>query len=91
VALSTSGIRVEGDSFLSACSTGSPAFSVAANKNRKQPFTVLHVTNPLYDFLRRHYPYQVKGSKLGYFLSACFTSSPVFTCIYYTAIKAAFQ
>ena len=48
------------------------------NKNRKQPFTALPVKNPVYDFLRRHYPYQVKGSKLGYFLSACFTSSPVF-------------
>ena len=32
------------------------------------------------DFLRRHYPHQVKGSKFGYFLSACFTSSPVFDC-----------
>ena len=30
------------------------------------------------DFLRRHYPHQVKGSKFGYFLSACNTSSPVF-------------
>ena len=29
-------------------------------------------------FLRRHYPHQVKGSKFDYFLSACFTSSPVF-------------
>ncbi len=32
------------------------------------------------DFLRRHYPHQVKGSKFRYFLSACFTSSPVFDC-----------
>ena len=32
------------------------------------------------DFLRRHYPHQVKGSKFGHFLSACFTSSPVFDC-----------
>ena len=30
------------------------------------------------DFLRRHYPHQVKGSKVGSFLSACITSSPVF-------------
>ena len=38
------------------------------------------------DFLRRHYPHQVKGSKFGYFLSACSTSSPVFVCwAYYTA------
>ena len=33
------------------------------------------------DFLRRHYPHQVKGSKFGYFLSACFTSSPVFISV----------
>ena len=32
------------------------------------------------DFLRRHHPHQVKGSKFGHFLSACFTSSPVFDC-----------
>ena len=25
----------------------------------------------VYDFLRRHYPYQVIGSKFDYFLSAC--------------------
>ena len=31
-----------------------------------------------HDFLRRHYPHQVKGSKFGHFLSACITSSPVF-------------
>ena len=30
------------------------------------------------DFLRRHYPHQVKGSKVDSFLSACITSSPVF-------------
>ena len=37
-----------------------------------------------HDFLRRHYPHQVKGSKFDYFLSACFTSSPVFVCwVYY--------
>jgi len=30
-----------------------------------------------YDFLRRHYPHQVKGSKFDDFLSARNTSSPV--------------
>ena len=38
------------------------------------------VKNLSYDFLRRHYPHQVKGSKFDYFLSACYTSSPVFIC-----------
>ena len=36
------------------------------------------------DFLRRHYPHQVKGSKFGYFLSARVTSSPVFCCRVYS-------
>ena len=31
----------------------------------------------LYDFLRRHYPHQVKGSKFDYFLSACL-QAPLF-------------
>ena len=30
-----------------------------------------YLLNSNYDFLRRHYPYQVKGSKFDYFLSAC--------------------
>ena len=33
-----------------------------------------------YDFLRRHYPNQVKGSKFDYFLSACSYKLP---CIYF--------
>jgi len=32
------------------------------------------------DFLRRHYPHQVKGSKFAYFLSACQHKLP---CIYF--------
>ena len=79
-ALSTSGIRVEGDSFLSACSTSSPAFSIVKQKTG-DTFWMPPVKNPSWnDFLRRHYPHQVKGSKFGYFLSACSTSSPVFVC-----------
>ena len=38
------------------------------------------VKNPC-DFLRRHYPHQVIGSKFGYFLSACINKLP---CIYFT-------
>ena len=38
------------------------------------------VKNPC-DFLRRHYPHQVIGSKLGYFLSACIYKLP---CIYFS-------
>ena len=36
------------------------------------------------DFLRRHYPHQVKGSKFEHFLSARMTSSPVFCCREYS-------
>lgn len=32
----------------------------------------------VYDFLRRHYPHQVKGSKFDYFLSACIYKLPCF-------------
>jgi len=38
------------------------------------------VKNPC-DFLRRHYPHQVIGSKFGYFLSACVYKLP---CIYFS-------
>ena len=38
------------------------------------------VKNPC-DFLRRHYPHQVIGSKFGYFLSACINKLP---CIYFS-------
>ena len=37
------------------------------------------VKNPCYDFLRRHYPHQVIGSKPDCFLSACEYKLP---CIY---------
>ena len=80
-ALSTSGIRVEGDSFLSACSTSSPAFSVVKIKTGETFCGSSCKKSLCHDFLRRHYPHQVKGSKFGYFLSACFTSSPVFISI----------
>ena len=36
--------------------------------------------NRFYDFLRRHYPHQVIGSKFVYFLSACTYKLP---CIYF--------
>ena len=36
------------------------------------------VKNRLCDFLRRHYPHQVKGSKFDYFLSACCHKLPCF-------------
>ena len=38
------------------------------------------VKNP-YDFLRRHYPHQVIGSKLTYFLSACIYKLPCISFI----------
>ena len=38
-----------------------------------------------HDFLRRHYPHQVKGSKFDYFLSACKHKLPCFYFVrYYT-------
>ena len=37
------------------------------------------------DFLRRHYPHQVIGSKFGYFLSACKHKLPcIYSVKYYT-------
>ena len=53
-------------------------------KNRRHPPDASCKNHACDDFLRRHYPHQVKGSKFDYFLSACFTSSPVFVCwVYY--------
>ena len=34
------------------------------------------------DFLRRHYPHQVKGSKFEHFLSACYIQAPLFLLYY---------
>ena len=40
-----------------------------------------------HDFLRRHYPHQVKGSKFGYFLSACIYKLPcIYLYFYYTLV-----
>ena len=77
-ALSTSGIRVEGDSFLSACQNKLPCIFSCKIKTGETGCGFSCKKSLDDDFLRRHYPHQVKGSKLGYFLSACFTSSPVF-------------
>ena len=62
-----------------------PPLQNTAKQKQETPVTVSPVKSisskyalRRYDFLRRHYPHQVKGSKFGYFLSACFTSSPVF-------------
>ena len=77
MALSISGIRVEGVSFLSARLHRLPRIlscKIKTGSNLLRYF----LQKSMSDFLRRHYPYQVKGSKFGYFLSACFTSSPVF-------------
>lgn len=41
------------------------------------------VKNRYCDFLRRHYPHQVEGSKFDYFLSACLYKLP---CFYYNDI-----
>jgi len=84
LALSKSGSRVEGHTFLSAC-LQAPHYSIA-NKNRRHPLDASCKKSLCHDFLRRHYPHQVKGSKFDYFLSACFTSSPVFVYwLYYTS------
>jgi len=39
----------------------------------------------VYDFLRRHYPHQVIGSKVIPSSQPVSTSSPVFICIHYTS------
>ena len=45
------------------------------------------VKNLYYDFLRRHYPHQVKGRSLITSSQPAFTSSPVFIFHYYTSNK----
>ena len=44
------------------------------------------VKNRPYDFLRRHYPHQVIGSKFVYFLSACKHKLPCSVWVYYSAV-----
>jgi len=79
-ALSTSGIRVEGFSFLSACYNKLPCI-FSCKQKQETPCSVPPVKSSAYHFLRRHYPHPVKGSKFTYFLSARLTSSPVFVYI----------
>lgn len=43
-----------------------------------------------YDFLRQHYPHQVKGSKFDDFLSARFTSSPTQFYIQFLIVMRAY-
>ena len=88
-ALSTSGIRVEGDSFLSACQNKLPCIFSCKIKTGGNLLDASCKKSLCHDFLRRHYPHQVKGSKFDYFLSACFTSSPVF--ISFISIHMIFQ
>ena len=86
-ALSTSGIRVEGDSFLSACQNKLPCIFCCQNKTGAT-FCGRSCKKSLHDdFLRRHYPHQVIGSKFGYFLSACQHKLP---CIYFGFIINSF-
>ena len=79
-ALSTSGIRVEGDSFLSACQNKLPCIFSCKIKTGGNLLDASCKKSLCHDFLRRHYPHQVKGSKFGYFLSACHYKLP---CIYF--------
>ena len=49
------------------------------------------VKNPC-DFLRRHYPHQVIGSKFGYFLSACTYKLPcIYSALYFTLVSVKMQ
>ena len=70
--------RVEGCTFLSARNTSSPLLNF---KTKTGGFPLdASCKNSSNDFLRRHYPHQVKGSKFTYFLSACQHKLP---CIYF--------
>ena len=61
-------------------------------KKQETPFECLLYKILIYDFLRRHYPHQVKGSKFDYILSACLHKLPCFLiCTYFTSIKEFIQ
>ena len=52
-------------------------YRLLIQKNRRKPFVVSSCKKS-YDFLRRHYPHQVKGSKVHPSSQPVNTSSPVF-------------
>ena len=78
-ALSTSGIRVEGDSFLSACQNKLPCIFSCKIKNRKHPIGMPPVKNPCvmtsYGGIIR---IRLKGRSLITSSQPANTSSPVF-------------
>ena len=77
-ALSASGIRVEGESFLSACQNKLPCIFCCQNKTGAT-FCGRSCKKSLHDdFLRRHYPHQVKGRSWMTSSQPAHTSSPVF-------------
>ena len=77
-ALSASGIRVEGDSFLSACPNKLPCMCSCKIKTG-ETFCGFSCKKSVHDdFLRRHYPHQVKGRSSITSSQPAHTSSPVF-------------
>ena len=77
-ALSASGIRVEGDSFLSACPNKLPCIFSCKIKTG-ETFCGFSCKKSVHDdFLRRHYPHQVKGRSWMTSSQPAHTSSPVF-------------
>ena len=87
-ALSASGIRVEGESFLSACQNKLPCIFSCQNKNRRTRSGFSCKKSLDDDFLRRHYPHQVKGRSWMTSSQPAQTSSPVFIFYYYTSTFA---
>jgi hypothetical protein len=57
-------------------------FQKSATKNRKHLCGVSCKKSSCDDFLRRHYPHQVKGSKSLTSSQPAYTSSPAFNCDY---------
>ena len=80
-ALSASGIRVEGESFLSACQNKLPCIFCCQNKTGAT-FCGRSCKKSLHDdFLRRHYPHQVKGRSWMTSSQPAHTSSPVYLSV----------
>ena len=77
-ALSASGIRVEGDSFLSACPNKLPCIFSCKIKTGETGRGFSCKKSLHDDFLRRHYPHQVKGRSWMTSSQPAHTSSPVF-------------
>ena len=72
--------------------TAAASFQNRLKQNRRHPLWMPPVKNLRNDFLRRHYPHQVKGRSWRTSSQPACTSSPVFICrAYYTPVFTQMQ